>query len=262
MGTALALASAVLVLAPVVIGCASTEEARPPSAAPAPQASWLEIATEGCAIGFSGPTLNPGDAIRRARREALSQLAIRSDGLVHVSSELLVSGSRHGGEFTRQDVKASVRDSRIVAMWVEHTSDLRSAGRVRHVYALSCHRGAEPEQLPSIDYPSWLLNVPERPGQMCALGVGGPTLDSWDQRDATLRDARSALAASLESKLEQVIIDTGERNPLVASHFEASERAVARAQRAVELEEEWSDEVGIGPLGLRNVLYGLVCVPI
>ena len=97
---------------------------------------------------------------------------------------------------------------------------------------------------------------------MCALGVGGPTWDPRDQRPSTLRDGKRALAAALESRLHQIVIDTGRSSALVATELETTDRALARAEAALDLDEEWWDGDGSGPLGLRSVLYGLVCIPL
>lgn len=249
--TALASASAVLACAGAV---PEPEAADPPG--------WLQTAPEGCAVGFSGPTLNPGDAIRYARQAALRQLAaVDADTRIRVESELLV-GSERGGEFTRQDLEGTVRNSRIVAMWAERTSDPTSQTKVRHVYAMACSPDATASGTLAPPFPDWLLNLPDRPGQICAIGVGGPTWDPRDQEPAALRDAQKALAEAIESRLHQVIIDTGARNPRVASQLDTPETAVARAAAARELDERWSDDDGSGPLRLEGVLYGLVCIPL
>jgi hypothetical protein len=254
LGTALTLVSAVFACASV-----STDG----DGGPAP--SWLATSPEGCAIGFSGPTLDPGDAIRYARQAALRQLASgAAETRVHVESALYVSGSRQqrGGEFTRQDIEGTVRDSRIVAMWAERTRDPRSQTKVRHVYAMACNEGAEPPDLADPAYPDWLLNTPDGNGEICGVGAGGPTYDPRDQEPGTLRDARRALAEALESRLHQIIIDTGEHNPRVASELATTEAALARAEAASELDDQWSDQSGDGPLGLKGVLYGMICVPL
>ena len=241
-----------------MLACASpSEEVAVPS--------WLQTAPEGCAIGFSGPTLDPGDAIRYARQAALRQLASGArDTRVRVESELYVTGSpgQRGGEFTRQQIEGSVRKSRIVSMWAERTRDPRSLTKVRHVYAMACAEGAEPPDLDTPAYPSWLLNVPSRDGEICGVGAGGPTYDPRDQEPGTLNDARRALAEALESRLHQVIIDTGEASPRVASELTTTEAALSRAESAKELDDAWSDLDGDGPLGLEGVLYGLICVPL
>jgi hypothetical protein len=207
--------------------------------------------------------LNPGDAIRGARRNALTQLAAGdASTTAHITSELFVTGGNmRGGEFSHQDILGSVRDSQIVGMWAKLTPDPGSTTRVRHVYATACRRGSRPPELPDPAFPAWLLDLPESLTRACALGVGGPTLDPRDQYRAALRDGRQALAAALESRLHQIIIDTGRANPRVASQLETTRRALARAATAETLRDVWRDETGTGPLGLSEVLYGLVCIP-
>ncbi len=254
-----------LTLVSAVLACASGSLPNDGDEGNGPAPSWLQTAPRGCAIGFSGPTLDPGDAIRYARQAALRQLASgAADAQVHVESELYVTGSsqRRGGEFTRQDIQGSVRDSRIVALWAERTRDPRSQTKVRHVYAMACREGAEPPELSAPAFPGWLLNAPERDGEICAIGAGGPTYDPRDQEPGTLRDARRALAQALESRLHQIIIDTGAANPRVASELATTERALARAEAVSEFDDLWSDQEGDGPLALKGVLYGLICVPL
>ena len=80
---------------------------------------------------------------------------------------------------------------------------------MRHVYALACRKGFSPPGVALPDLPPWVLETPHEPGRVCALGVGGPTWDPRDQRPSTLRDGKRALAAALESRLHQIVIDTG-----------------------------------------------------
>jgi hypothetical protein len=208
--------------------------------------------------------LNPGDAIRRARRSALTQLAAGdASAIVHVTSELLVTADdTGGGEFSHQDILGSVRDTQIVAMWAKFARDPGSTTQVRHVYAMACRRQARPAGLPDLAFPAWLLDLPEGHAQACALGVGGPTRNPLDQPQAALRDGRQALAAALESRLHQIIVDTGRANPRVAFQLETTQRALTRSAAAETLQESWRDETGSGPLGLREVVYGLVCIPL
>lgn len=217
-------------------------------------------------VGFSGPTLDPGDAIRNARRDALIQLASAgARTTVRVDSELLVSasGQRDGqssGEFTRQDLSGAVHHARVVAMWAERLAPEHSQTTERHVYALACDSGAAATGFSTPNVPPWVLNVPDDGTRICALGVGGPTRNPNKQPDATLRDARRALGATLESKLDAIFIDTGNRTPLIAARLAVTERARARAEAVSRLEATWRDADGAGPLALKQTLYGLVCV--
>ncbi len=219
--------------------------------------SWVGHPPRGCAVGSSGPTLNPGHAIRYARRAALSHLAAETLG-VEVESELRLGA--HGlSEITTQRTAGVLEDSRIAALW----SDLDTGGdfvRVREVHALACRNDVWPATLPTPRYPSWVLQVPGEPGRICALGLSGPTRDPRNQEPVALDDAQRALAAALETRIRTTIEDDGRLLATVSTWMETSQRSLERAREASELEERWLDEHADGPLGLRGVLYGLVCV--
>ena len=164
LGAALALASA----APSFVLAACAAKPAPGPVPPPPTPSWLARAPTGCAIGFSGPTLNPGDSIRYARRSAVGQLIAGSaEATTSIDSTLLVDGAsiRGSGEFTRLDIKGLGRRTRIIAMWAEATPDPRSTTNVRHVYALACRDGATPPGIPAPSYPEWVMNLPRQPGK-------------------------------------------------------------------------------------------------
>lgn len=205
--------------------------------------------------------MNPGDAIRNARTSALQALMAGSAASrIHIDSTLLTTRGRRDQEDTHQDIEGFVRESRVIKMWAEATADPPSATRVRHVYALACEPGVHPAGVEEPDYPAWVLNLPHEPGRICAMGVGGPTWDPRRQRSVALADGQTALAQALESRLRQTIEDDGRRPPRVLADTEATERALAEAATADELDAEWRDDAGVGPLGLREVLYGMVCV--
>jgi hypothetical protein len=248
-----------LVFTSALFACGGSAATAPVDIAPP---SWTQSAPPGCAIGFSGPTLDPGDAVRRAREDALSALVsgdVRT--VVYIESELLVSGGgQRGAEFTRQDISGAIRDAKIVAMWVERALNEHLRTHERHVYAMACSRGSAAARLSDPTVPAWILNLPDDGTRACALGVGGPTRNPNDQPAAALRDGRRALAAALGSELESIVIDTGPHRPRVASDLQTTERARARVESVDEFEAEWEDTDGNGPLGLKQTLYGLVCI--
>ena len=205
--------------------------------------------------------MNPGDAIRNARTSALQTLMSGSAASrIHVESTLLTARGQRDQEYTRQDIEGFVRESRVVKMWAETTADPPSTTRVRHVYALACQASVHPAGVRKPDFPAWVLNLPHESGKICAIGVGGPTWDPQRQRSTALADGRAALAEALESHLRQIVEDDGRRIPRVLSETETTERALAKAETADELDAEWLDDAGVGPLGLSEVLYGMVCI--
>ena len=219
---------------------------------------WTRNPPSGCAVGSSGPTLNPRDSIRFARLSAIEALAANSLAI----DVQTVSGVGPDGAFeiAAQSLSGSLENARLVAVWadVDHADGF--GRRVSQVYALACWPDATVRDLPEPAYPSWLLEPRSDEGEICATGIGGPTWNRDEQRDSALRDARLALAVALESRVEKRIFDDGQGVARIARRIEPSASAVARAGKATELERDWYDENGVGPVGLPGVLYGFACI--
>lgn len=219
---------------------------------------WIEHPPARCAVGSSGPTLNPRNAIRHARISAIEALA--GDSLsVDVQT---ISGEGPDGTFeiAAQALSGTLADARVVAVWADVSTDKGSSRRIRQVYSLACWPDASMRGLPDPDYPSWLLDPPASSGRICATGIAGPTWNPDDQSRSALADARLAIAIAIESRIEKRIFDNGRGAAKIARQVEPSTSALSRAETARELDREWMDEAGTGPIGLPGVLYGLACI--
>jgi hypothetical protein len=219
---------------------------------------WIDDPPNGCAVGSSGPTLNPRRSILNARLSAIEALA--ADSLaIDVQT---VSGVGPDGSFevSAQALSGTLADARVVALWADVDRSQQSRRRVQQVFALACWPDASTRDLPDVDYPQWLLEPPVETGRICAAGIAGPTWRPLDQPVSALRDARLALAAAIESRVEKRIFDDGHGVAKVARQIDPSRYALERAATAEELEMEWFDESGTGPIGLPGVLYGLACI--
>lgn len=261
------LAAGVVLSVLLATGCAGSTRAPAPTPTPTAKAStpaWIAHPPAGCALGGSGPTLDPGDAIRKARLRAFEQLAATTLG-VDIDSTLYLHARREAGdvgwafELTRHRIDGLLADSRLVAMAVapRHAADRRP-----ELLALACRPGAGPlgdAADPASSWPAWVLAPPRAPGRVCVTAVGGPTWSPEHRAAAALRDGRETLALALEAHIRRRTLDTG-RGPLrSASATTATERARRRAAQVEGLAASWPDETGQGPLALRGVLYGLVC---
>ncbi len=221
---------------------------------------WIESPPPGCAVGASGPTLNPRHAIRNARLAAIEALAASRLEMTIQSITVSDSATSSGLEISTQTLSGQVANARIAALWADRDQVEGSRNWLRGVYALACWPEADLRDVSAVDYPSWLIEPPERPGQICATGVAGPTWKAVEQVDSALRDARFALAVSLESRIEKRVFDPGRGVARFARQVDPSPAATARAAAASSLERRWLDERGTGPMGLEGALYGLVCV--
>ena len=215
---------------------------------------------DGCAVGSSGPTLNPRNAIRHARLSAIEALAMDR---LEVDVQAISGIGPHGSfEIASQALSGGLRDARIIALWAKPGSNLLDSNRRRlsRVFALACWPDASLRGLPETVYPQWLIEPPRRDGQICAAGIGGPTRKPAEQSKSALRDARGALAIALESRIEVRLLDVGHGAAKIAREIDPSTEALRRSETASRLEEEWMDEEGLGPIGLPGVLYGLACI--
>ena len=213
----------------------------------------------GCAVGSSGPTRNPGNSIRYARMSAVEALAAES---LEIDVQTISGIGPDGGAFeiASQALSGTLADARILALWADVDRIAGNRRRVRQVFALACWPDAAVPDLPDPDYPNWLIEPPRDGARICAAGIVGPTWKKAEQSASALRDARLALAVALESRIEKRIFDDGHGVAKIARQIDPSPAALARAASAQELEEEWYDESGRGPIGLPGVLYGLACI--
>jgi hypothetical protein len=221
---------------------------------------WIESPPMDCAVGASGPTLNPRHAIRNARLAAIEALAAGRLEMTIQSITVSDSALSSGLEISTQTLSGQLANARIAALWADRDQTEGSRNRLRELFALACWPDADLRDVSAVDYPSWLIEPPERPGQVCAIGVAGPTWKTVEQVDSALRDARFALAVSLESRIEKRVLDPGRGVARFARQVEPSPAAAARAAAASSLELQWLDERGTGPMGLKDVLYGVVCI--
>ena len=250
-------AASLLGLVALFVSCASAPvEER--FEAPRPLAGWVDAPPAGCAVGSSGPTLNPRNAIRYARVSAIDALAAGSLS-IDVQS-ITGTGSEGYFEMTAQSLSGVLADARIAALFGEVNPGREGRARLRQVFALACFPDADLSDLPEPGYPRWVVDVPAEEGRVCATGISGPTRKARDQAPSALGDARLALAIALESRIEKRVFDDGRGVARMAREIDPSPRALRRAAGAEALEERWLDEEGEGPLGLPGVLYGLVCV--
>lgn len=220
--------------------------------------SWVDAPPTDCAVGSSGPTLNPRNAIRYARLSAIEVLA---SGSLSVDVQTISGVSSRGSfEVSAQALSGTLVNARIVALWADTEAAGEVRRRIRQVYALACWPHASLRELPRLDYPRWLIEPPTDEGRICATGIAGPTWKKDDQEISALRDARLALAIALESRIEKRIFDDGHGVAKMARQIDPSANALARAATADELDLDWLDEAGTGPVGLPGVLYGLACI--
>lgn len=259
-----------LALASTLAGCrapapprvaASEPVAPPPLLGPGAHEespSWTRATSAGCAPGFSGPTLNPGDAIRYAQAHALGEFA-EAQG-VHIASIAIDDGRdvRSVATYVSEAVLANVR---VVAVETQRTGRLDDAtARVTH--ALACRLGSE-VGMRGTNAPEWVLDPRGAAGrgELCAVGISGPTLDPKDAPKNAARDAARALASVRSVLVSRAAADIDMRAYVILkSDARVSEEAIEAALAASHDRETWFDAEGLGPLALPGTTFVLRCM--
>jgi hypothetical protein len=212
----------------------------------------FEKPTQGCALGISGPTLDPARALREARDDAFAALAAEQLG-VDVSSEVGWAG-------TRVHVRARERTSgRLQGVWIAGLRPRPGGG----IDAIACvahvdARASARFRNAAIRWPPAFRRQPR-----CALGVAGHRLGPGDQQRVAWHDAREMLARAVEARVVHRLELEAQRRPRRGHSVRptaVSTQLIEEAEDHLE-RREWLDEKGRGPLRRPGLLYVELCLP-
>ncbi len=221
--------------------------------------AWTKATVRGCVTGFSGPTLNPGDAIRHAQAAALGEFA-EAQG-VHIANVSIDDG-RELHSLATYVTEAALENVRVVAVETQRTGRTDDpTARVTH--ALACRLGSE-LAVQGTNAPTWVLDPRSaaRGGELCAVGISGPTFDPSDAPVFAGRDAARALASVRQVLVSRTTADVDLRAYVILrSDAAVPEEAISSTLAASQERERWVDEDGRGPLALPRTTFVLRCAP-
>jgi len=206
---------------------------------------------------MSGPTLNPGSAIRSAQLQAREALADRTlEGRVLST----VKDSGNNVEIsTELDLSGVLNDSVVVKMWTEWGGSSRHSTD-REIFAMACPRNSGRKPDAGCGVPLWVLGLPAGGREVCALGVAGPVMRFTDQEVIAADDGAMALAEAIQLDVDLHVRDTHEGLADVISRSKASDALVEQCRQKLKVKERWADKTGKGPLNLEGTLFVLVCM--
>jgi|GEM_PF-4273606 len=216
---------------------------------------WSKNPPAGCAIGISGPTLNPGDALRYAKRNARINL-VTSVSDVHIQSVTYDDGDMIL-EKTSQQMDSMLKDSVIVGL--ESISN-NGSGYGAEVHAMACFNEHSTQIRKNSSVPDWVFNASDVYGDLCVVAVAGPTMFAKDQKPAAEKDGARALAESLEMRIVEKLEDDGKGVVELYSKANVSPELIEHCAGKMKVKQEWKDEEGSGPVKIKDVLYLLVCM--
>jgi hypothetical protein len=254
------------------LGCGTAPAAPAPATRDDAAAAreWLTRQPEGCALGQSGPTLKPTDAFREARRRARAALVTAVEKVQQKSAQLSAQGGRTDShhEVILEESAGWVRRSTIVALWYDDRGT-GPGGAAGTAYAAACLGDGAPEStrswMASVEArraaPAWIYGGAAAKGELCALGVSGPTMDPKDAPVNAEASAREELAEALAARIKLAVgifqeDDVTETVTGAVTEVGDAERERAKAARIV---AKWSDERGAGPIPFPGTAYARAC---
>jgi len=247
---------------------ASSAPVRPTAARLAPPA-WLSDVPEGCALGDSGPTVVPSDALAEARRRARARLVTRTAPVTTKSIQLATgetdSSRDEVQEITIEQAQGWVRRSIVVALWydADGVGPERAAGCA---YAVACLRDSGRVETTDTARalaalragPDWLYALPTGMNGLCAVGVSGPTLKPADANANAEAAARAELAhaAALHARTATAIYEDDVLYAAVTHTCDGCD-AIAAGARVV---GRWVDDRAEGPIPFSGTTYAFLCL--
>jgi hypothetical protein len=251
---------AMSMLALLCAGCGGGQAVKKPApkiSTPAP--GWVDkvplVEGKVYAIGHSGPTFWPQDALNNAAEDARGKLAI---GL-QAKMEMLTKVAEHNGQTSGFDlVKAAtdmvMQNSRVEATWVDTAGE---RGEPDNVWALAFIEvqaaklkgsGQAVEAGRQLGVPPWLDRLPTDQGRLYAYGYSGPTFRPDDAVEYAGDDAVENLAKALRSHVQAYRLLVENTTGMSVDEFSNTERPdddfKELVKKKAKVEQTWVDKKG------------------
>jgi hypothetical protein len=230
-----------------------------PAVRSAPMPGWIERAplVEGrvYAVGHSGPTFWPQDALNNAAEDARGKLAI---GL-QSKMEILTKRADRGADSTHVDlVKAAtdmvMQNSRIEATWRDEGGERGDAGSVWALASIELDAaklkgpGQAVQTAGQSGVPPWLDRLPSDRGRIFAYGYSGPTFRPDDALEYAGDDAVDNLAKALRSHVQAYQLLVENNTGLSMDEFSRTARPDDEfkdlVKKKAKVEQTWIDSKG------------------
>jgi hypothetical protein len=242
----------------------SDEAMEPKKASPA----WLVQFPAVCAVGESGPTLVPTDALAEARRKARALLATKTADRKTRSATAVVTSvdQSTAQQLVLEQSSGWAQNSEVIAMWYD-TSGSGPDAAPGSAYALACPlQDIPPDAVSWIAHfrgrrggPDWLYSLAGERSRLCVVGVCGPTLDKSNASANAEETARAELAEAIALHADSTSAVLQDDETLYAAVTMACDDCGEKA-KAGKVVERWFDEKGEGPLPFAGTTYALMCL--
>jgi len=112
--------------------------------------------------------------------------------------------------------------------------------------------------------PGWINQLPERDGELCAIGVSGPTYYAEDARTNSLSLAKTELARTLKVKIQsQMLLQSQGDDKTFSTTMDelASFKSDVVLEKA-QVRQQWVQPGTEKQYGIKGTVYTLVCMPL
>jgi len=234
---------------------------KPLMARPAPD--WVEklpqsSRTRIVAVGRSGPTFWPQDALNNAREDARGKIALQLTAHVERYGAATDASGRaaHAVDIDKEATDVLLRNARIEATWVDEAGERDEPASVWALAVLDLDAQGRPAQAAMAPakgnaMPAWLDRLPSSPGKVYATGYGGPTFRPGKALDYAGDAAVDNLAATLRSRVQAYQLLVQNATGLSVDEFSHSDDPEQSfrdlVQKGARIEQIWMDEDGLRP---------------
>jgi hypothetical protein len=221
------------------------------------------------AVGFSGPTFWPQDAINNAMEDARGKLALAMSSKVERYTQVGGVSSDNALDVTKEATDVVMQNSRIDSTWVDAQGELNEAGSVWALAVLDKGAGKEhglSEANGKNGSPGWLNRLPTSKARLYAAGYCGPTFRPEDALEYAGDQAIKNLAASLRSHVQAYNLVIATTNGQAVDDFAHAEdpeqELIDRVRKKAKVEQVWVDKEGVRPGDPPGAVWALAAIDI
>jgi hypothetical protein len=229
---------------------------------------WLYKFPTVCAVGETGPTMIPTDALAESRRKARARLATRNaDHHTNRSATAVIDSTEQikVRQIILENSVGTVQNAEIVTMWYDAVGS-GPAHAPGSAYAMACpSNNVPPDAATWISRwreqrggPHWIYTLPGQSNRLCVVGICGPTVKQSDASTNAEDIARKELAEAISMRAESTsaVLNDETLYAAVTTPCETCEER-AKAGRII---ERWFDDRGDGPFPYPGTAYALMCL--
>ncbi|MDA0739783.1 MAG: hypothetical protein O3A59_12715 [Nitrospirae bacterium] len=116
----------------------------------------------------------------------------------------------------------------------------------------------------NMEPPTWISHVPGGTDEVCVIGVSGPTFYSEDALARSKAQAMTELSRAMEVRVqaEMLVHERGDSRGSEASIIEEADFSSDVVLKRAQVKEQWVHPGGNERLGVRGMVYTLVCMPL